>query len=105
MAGGRNQNLKRGNQVLHVQTEDSGPEIALVTTSLYRGGAVIASKKTRYADILDFENREKLVADLIERQHREMIEEVNRGRYDSEAAPANADSPAESEEETREVSE
>jgi len=51
MVFGFNHNLMYKGEIFHVQTEDSGLSNPHITTLLYRGGVIISTKKTDYADI------------------------------------------------------
>jgi len=52
MVLGFNHNVTYKGEVFHVQTEDSGVNNPPILTLLYRGGVILCSKKTSYADIL-----------------------------------------------------
>jgi len=67
----------------HIQTEDSGIRNPLITTLLYRGGSIIASKKTDYSDIIMADMLEKVVEDLMKEQHKEMLRRLKSGEFDS----------------------
>jgi hypothetical protein len=88
MVVGFNHNLKHKGRTYHVQTEDSGLENPHVITHLFVGGNVIASKKTSYADIVRAENLPRVVRDLMEEQHKEMLRNLVDGVYDDAGAAA-----------------
>ena len=46
MVGGFNTNIRYQGQIYHVQTEDGGKDSPSIITLLYRGGAILFSKKT-----------------------------------------------------------
>lgn len=83
MVVGFNHNFSYKGQVYHVQTEDSGIKNPHIITLLYRGGTILASKKTSYADIIKFDNLESVVEDLMKTQHREMLRLLKNGEFDS----------------------
>lgn len=97
MVVGFNHNLKHRGRTYHVQTEDSGLENPHVVTHLFVGGNVVASKRTSYADIVRAENLSRVVRELMEEQHKEMLRDLVEGVYDeggaAQAAAAQAFQP------------
>ena len=59
MVLGFNHNIQYKGEIFHIQTEDSGVETPHIITLLYRGGTIISSKKTSYADIIRMDNLEQ----------------------------------------------
>lgn len=82
MVVGFNHNFSYKGQVYHVQTEDSGIRNPHIITLLYRGGTILASKKTSYADIIKVDNLESVVEELMKAQHREMLRLLKNGDFD-----------------------
>ena len=82
MVVGFNHNFSYKGQVYHVQTEDSGIRNPHIITLLYRGGTILASKKTSYADIIKVDNLESVVEELMKSQHREMLRLLKNGDFD-----------------------
>jgi len=82
MVPGFNHNVRYKGEIFHVQTEDSGIAAPRITTLLYRGGAILASKKTEYADILKIENLHALVEELMKDQHKAMMHRLKSGEFD-----------------------
>lgn len=83
MITGFNTDVKHGDRVFHVQTEDRGLENPVMESLVYVGGEIIASKKTPYADLLDGNgNNSKAIQELMESQHRKIIAAIQRGRFD-----------------------
>ena len=80
---GFNHNITHGGRVFHVQTEDSGVNNPNIITHLFVGGNILASKKTSYAEVLKAENRQELVRQLMEDQHKQMLRNVVSGVYDN----------------------
>jgi hypothetical protein len=80
---GFNHNVTHAGRVFHVQTEDSGVNNPNITTHLFVGGNILASKKTSYAELLKAENLQELVRQLMEDQHKQMLRNVVSGVYDS----------------------
>jgi hypothetical protein len=81
-------------EVFHIQTEDSGLNNPHIITLLYRGGTIISSKKTSYADIIKIENLDQVVEELMKEQHKEMLRGLKSGLYDERAFGPRAASPA-----------
>jgi hypothetical protein len=72
-------------EVFHIQTEDSGMNNPHIITLLYRGGTIISSKKTSYADIIKIENLEQVVEELMKEQHKDMLRGLKAGLFDERA--------------------
>lgn len=78
---GFNTDIKVGNVVFHIQTEDRGTHNPVLDTTIYARGRVLAKRDTSYQDFLtspDF-NEAELHA-MLERQHKHFVEEVRAGR-------------------------
>jgi hypothetical protein len=89
MVLGFNHNIRYKGEIFHVQTEDSGIATPQITTLLYRGGTIIASKKTGYADIIKVDNLELVVEELMKDQHKEMLRRLKLGEFDEKAFGGN----------------
>jgi hypothetical protein len=85
MVLGFNHNVRYKGEVFHVQTEDSGVATPHIITLLYKGGAILASKKTSYADILKMENLDSVVEELMKDQHKAMMRRLKAGEFDQRA--------------------
>lgn len=84
---GFNTDIKVGNTVFHVQTEDRGSGNPVLDTTIYMKGRVLAKRGTSYKDFLaspDFSESE--LHSMLERQHKQMIEEVRAGTLPELAA-------------------
>ena len=89
MITGFNTDIKHGDRVFHVQTEDKGEDNPFVESLVYVGGEIIASKKTPYGDAITRGGGTAAVQEMMESQHRKMIAAVQRGRFDTTSgAPA-----------------
>lgn len=91
---GFNTDIKVGKVVFHVQTEDRGTNNPVLDTTIYVKGRVLAKRDTSYQDFLtspDF-NEAELHA-MLERQHKQFVEEVRAGRL-AEVAQFLAPPPA-----------
>jgi len=78
---GMNQNVEYKGTVYHVQTEDGGVKNPFITTLLFLGGDILASKKTSYADILKSDALDTIVKDLIKQQHSSVVKGLLDGAY------------------------
>ena len=94
MLTGFNTDFKYKGTVYHVQTEDNGRNNPTIITLLYQGGAILASKKVSYADILKYEKLDDVVRDLMESQHKQVIKDLIAGKFTKgggAAAPDNSE--------------
>ncbi len=87
MLTGYNTDFKFQNKVFHVQTEDGGVNSPFITSLLYHQGAILASRKTSYADILKADCLEEVVRELMMEQHKQMIRDLMQGKLDVNNAP------------------
>lgn len=91
MITGFNTDIRHGDRVFHVQTEDRGLGNPIVESLVYVGGQILLSKRSPYADlVIDGKPDEKAVRQLMDLQHRRIIEAIRRGRFD--ASPSSAPS-------------
>lgn len=93
MVVGFNHNVRYKGDIFHIQTEDSGINAPHIITLLYRGGTIISSKKTSYADIIKMENLEQVVEELMKEQHKEMLRRLKAGDFDARAFPSGTPVP------------
>ncbi len=82
MLGGFNTNIRYQGRTFHVQTEDSGHANPKIITLLYEGGTILTSKKSSYEDLVSAENLESVVKELMEEQHREMVQALKDGQFE-----------------------
>jgi hypothetical protein len=79
---GFNNNIRTGDAVFHVQTEDSGLDQPHVITHLFAdGGRVIKSHKRSYADQVSRADVGEYVRKLMKAQHLEMVLALREGRF------------------------
>jgi hypothetical protein len=83
MVVGYNHNIQYKGAVFHIQTEDSGINSPHIITLLYRGGNIIASKKTSYADIVKMGNLNQVVEELMKEQHKDMLRRLKSAEFDA----------------------
>jgi hypothetical protein len=80
---GFNTDIRHGDRVFHVQTEDRGTGNPIVESLVYVGGQILLSKRSPYSDlVIDGKPDEKAVRQLMDLQHRRIIEAIRRGRFD-----------------------
>jgi len=99
MITGLNTDIQHQGTTYHVQTEDTGRKNATIVTILFKAGAILATRKTSYAEIVNAENLPAVLKDMMNDQHKKMIEDLQTGRISSEASrpaakPAAARPPA-----------
>ena len=100
MITGFNTDIRHGDRVFHVQTEDRGLGNPIVESLVYVGGQILLSKRSPYADLVeDGKADEKAVKQLMDLQHRRIIEAIRRGRFDGsvQAAPTAETGPVKTE--------
>jgi hypothetical protein len=80
MIFGHNTDVKVGEAVYHLQTEDRGAANALIDTTVYCRGRVLHRQTNNYFDLLPLDaEREELLKKRIIEQHRTVAEEVRSG--------------------------
>ena len=84
MLTGFNNNITYKGEKYHIQTENRGLHDPVIVTFIYRRGAIIASKKTNYAHLVNKENFMEDVRKIMEEQHKEMIRLLLEGKFDKE---------------------
>ena len=81
MITGFNTDVKYKGVVYHVQTEDKGTANPLIETLIYKGGEILGSRRLPYGDVVK-DGSETAITKLMEDQHKNIIMEVKRGRFD-----------------------
>lgn len=89
MSSGFNTDVKVGDRLLHVQTEDRGPAHPSIDTVVYQSGRIFHRRATNYEQFaaspeFSAEELHKRVAE----QHRSVIESIRAGELDKELAAA-----------------
>lgn len=80
MLFGHNTDVKAGDTVFHVQTEDRGTANALIDTTVYCRGRVLHRRTNNYIDLLPLDpGREEVLRKRIGDQHRAVTEEIRGG--------------------------
>jgi hypothetical protein len=101
---GFNTDIEHDGVVYHVQTEDKGLASPLILSLVYAGGAILASKRSPYQDLIAAGFDEEVLSQRLKKQHRLIcaaitagrIEELKKmgGRAASEEKVAPPDAPA-----------
>jgi hypothetical protein len=92
---GFNTDIQHGGVTYHVQTEDKGLETPLILSLVYVGGAIIASKRTPYEDLLATGFDEKVLTERLNRQHKLICAAIRAGRVADLKRMGGPASPAE----------
>ena len=82
MITGYNTDVEYGGVTYHVQTEDKGLQTPMILTLLYVGGAILASKRTPYDDLVASGFNEDVLRKRLERQHKLICAAVHAGRIE-----------------------
>src|SRR3990170_7982266 len=86
MLTGYNTDFKFQGKIYHCQTEDGGANSPFITSLLYHQGAILASRKTSYADIIKADCLDEVVRELMMEQHKQMIRDLMHGKLDLQQA-------------------
>lgn len=82
MIAGFNTDITFEGVTYHVQTEDKGLDNPLIISLVYLGGKVIASKRSKYGDIIADKFDEEVLAERLKRQHRLICAAIQVGRIE-----------------------
>ena len=95
MLTGYNTDFKFDGKIYHCQTEDGGVNSPFITSLMYHQGAILASRKTSYADILRADCLEDVVRELMMEQHKQMIRDLmqNKLKVNVNAPPQTEPAP------------
>jgi hypothetical protein len=93
MITGFNTDVRHGEVVFHVQTEDKGKGNPCVESLVYVGGQILARKRAGYRSLLERDRPEEAITELMERQHKAMIHEIKGGELDEQVAAIQARKP------------
>jgi hypothetical protein len=84
MITGYNTDVRHGNRVYHVQTEDKGLTNPKVETLIYVGGEILDSYRSAYDDILvKGVLDEAALQARMDEQHKSIIRDIKAGKYDA----------------------
>jgi len=79
---GYNTDVECAGVTYHVQTEDKGLETPVILSLVYSGGAILASKRSPYDDLVASGFDENELADRLQRQHKLICAAVHAGRIE-----------------------
>lgn len=82
MITGHNTDVEYDGVVYHVQTEDKGLDTPLILSLVYVGGAILASKRSRYDDLIAAGFNEQILTERLNRQHKLICAAVYAGRLE-----------------------
>ncbi len=80
MITGYNTDVEHDGVVYHVQTEDKGVETPLILSLVYTGGAILASKRSRYEDLIASGFSDEALSERLKRQHMLICAAIHAGR-------------------------
>lgn len=82
MLTGFNTDVEYGGVVYHIQTEDKGLQTPFILSLVYTGGAILASKRSPYDDLIAEGFDESVLAGRLTRQHKLICAAVHAGRIE-----------------------
>lgn len=82
MLTGFNTDVEYDGVVYHVQTEDKGLQTPFILSLVYTGGAILASKRSPYNDLVADGFDESVLAQRLSRQHKLICAAVHAGRIE-----------------------
>lgn len=83
---GLNEEIVREGKSLHVQTEDLGPAKSQVLTLVFRGGRIVFSKSTGYAELGVEGLPRAAIGEKVRWQHKAIIAGIRAGKIDAKIA-------------------
>lgn len=82
MITGYNTDVEHDGVVYHVQTEDKGLQSPIILSLVYTGGAILASKRSPYDDLIASGFDQNILVERLQRQHKLICAAINAGRID-----------------------
>lgn len=82
MITGYNTDVEFDGVIYHVQTEDKGLDTPVILSLVYSGGAILASKRSPYDDLVARGFDEDVLAARLQRQHKLICAAVHAGRIE-----------------------
>jgi hypothetical protein len=79
---GFNTDVEYDGVTYHVQTEDKGLDSPLILSLVYSGGAILASKRAPYDDLIAAGFSEQTLSERLQRQHKLICAAINAGRLE-----------------------
>ncbi len=94
MITGFNTDIEFDGITYHVQTEDKGLDNPLILSLVYVGGAILASKRAPYTDLVGSGFDESILTERLNRQHKLICAAVRSGRIEDLKRLSDGDAPA-----------
>src|ERR1700734_610934 len=89
MSSGFNTDVRVGDRLFHVQTEDRGPARPVIDSAVYQNGHILYRRSSDYRHFADSDEFDPQgVLDRADEQHRALIEDLQAGDLDAEIASA-----------------
>ena len=83
MITGYNTDVRHGNRIFHVQTEDKGLANPKIETLIYVGGEILDSFRGSYDDLMAVVPvQESAIQARMDDQHKSVIRDIKNGKYD-----------------------
>ncbi len=82
MITGFNTDIEHDGVVYHVQTEDKGLDTPIILSLVYSGGAILASKRSPYQDLIAKGFSDEALAERLKRQHKLICAAIHGGRIE-----------------------
>jgi hypothetical protein len=79
---GFNTDIEHNGTTYHVQTEDKGLETPFILSLVYVGGAILASKRSPYTDLVDAGFDAAVLSERLQRQHKLICAAISSGRIE-----------------------
>lgn len=83
MITGYNTDVRHGNRIFHVQTEDKGISNPRIETLIYVGGEILDNYRSSYEDLLGGAIPEPVIQARMDEQHKTVIRDIKNGKYDT----------------------
>ena len=82
MITGFNTDIEHNGTVYHVQTEDKGLNAPVILSLIYVGGAILASKRSAYDDLIAAGFNQQALTERLQRQHKLICAAISAGRIE-----------------------
>jgi len=79
---GYNTDVQHDGVTYHVQTEDKGLNTPIILSLVYTGGAILASKRSPYDDLIAAGFDQSALVERLQRQHKLICAAINAGRIE-----------------------
>ncbi len=83
MITGYNTDVRHGNRIFHVQTEDKGVSNPKIETLIYVGGEILDNYRSSYEDLLGGPIPDNVIQGRMDEQHKAVIRDIKNGKYDT----------------------